>query len=246
MMGASTKDSKDSSFSVPRRTVVKGAAWAVPAVTVLGAAPAMAASPPVFKTSCSRYMYAGQQYQGWLDCAAPAGNTKWDGYDCTGSTYTIPGQVFNCGENTKASRSGAEINYNDCCNYYDAQNKIQKPEWWDLPDSTCVDVTPNGVVSGYRQWTLTIKSTCDGSAPREPNCYFAAGVALSRIKTSETNPFNCDSVDHNSNKNNSKKTRTLILRIPQDYELVWFQTWVTCEPFGPENCPEDASVTLTW
>lgn len=54
----------ENSSGISRRTIVKGAAWAVPAVAVAGAAPAVAVSPPIIPTP------AGNA------CKHP-GNPKW-------------------------------------------------------------------------------------------------------------------------------------------------------------------------
>ncbi|MDO5681592.1 MAG: CAP domain-containing protein [Propionibacteriaceae bacterium] len=102
-----------------RRTVLKGAAWSVPAVSLAVAAPAMAASPvPTIMTTSLPVGYIGESYVQTL--VADAGTTpySWAGATAPGLAVTSDGLV--AGTPTAAGQTQMAVTVTDAKGQTDA------------------------------------------------------------------------------------------------------------------------------
>lgn len=143
-------ESKTSS-AVSRRTLVQGAAWAVPAVAFAGAAPAYAASPAV--TPAFRLYAYRSATNGW--CATMRLSTERDGNGTAGD-----GNVYLCWDNTTTANTFTNVSVT----YWIAEPNITWAAYtgsscWTVPTSTGAKRTQNGVTLYAYKSTLTCAVT---------------------------------------------------------------------------------------
>lgn len=131
------------SNSVSRRNLTKGAAWAVPAVTVAAAAPAMAASPVPKLVANNTVTYNE------LPNGSKAFDNQYRVYTSPNDVNNPPNSVASCGHEVTGANAGTTV------------TNVSMTYWLPQDDLTFVNNSSGAATSGWSPLVRT--SSMDGS-----------------------------------------------------------------------------------